>query len=407
MGEPITWVLTALVVVFGGLVWWVYDGYLRCLRIAHRLAGKRFADASTLMDIPGDADADAEAGIPDVTGLHMAVLVGVHNEAHQIVERVRNVLDQDVPGGRVEVVLASDGSTDDLAAIVSEHFGEDVRIVHSPERVGKSQMQNQAMASIDADIVVFSDADTRFAPGFLRAVVAPFADPTVGAVQAHLLFGGGPPGSLAASQGRYWRAELAIRQLEASFGVLAVASGACIAIRRSLWCPLDPAYGDDCMIPLDVVAQGHRVAYAPGAVAHEPADGEFDRVIANRTRMTLRNWQGTWSRSELLNPRRQPGYAFALWSHKVLRWLSPVWLLGFAGCAIALGLVGEAPLAWVPAVGFGGVALAAAVGWLGATRSIRVPMCASVYAFALANVGFAGGLVKAIRGQRISSYQSR
>lgn len=395
MADLGTGILVALLAVFGGLLWFIYDGYLRCLRIANRL-----------MKRPPARPADLATGSGDEPPLEVAVLIAVHNEAHQIVERVQDVLDQVVRAGRVQVVLASDGSTDELAAVVAEHFGDEVRIVHSAEQVGKSRIQNEAMAAIESDVVVFSDADTRFAPGFLAAVVAPFANSSVGAVQAHLLFGGGAPGSLAASQGRYWRAELAMRQLEASFGILAVASGACIAVRRSLWCPLDPAHGDDCMIPLDVVAQGYRVAYARDAVAHEPADDEFDRVIANRTRMTVRNWQGTWSRSELLNVFTHPGYATALWSHKVLRWLSPVWLVGFAICALALALVSSGPWALLPAVAFGAVVLAAMIGWFGATRSVKVPVCASIYAFALANVGFAGGLIKAVRGQRISSYQS-
>ena len=391
MAEP---VLVALLLVFGGLLWFVYDGYLRCLRIVRHL-------------MKPAAQVDQVVGSVDGPPLEVAVLITVHDEAHQIVERLRNVLDQEFSGGRVEVVLASDGSTDDLAAVVAEHSGGDVRIVHSEEKVGKSSIQNEAMASISADVVVFSDADTRFAPGFLQAVVAPFADASVGAVQAHLLFGGGESGSLAASQGRYWRAELAIRQLEASFGILAVASGACVAVRRTLWCPLAPTVGDDCMIPLDVVAQGYRVAYARDAVAHEPADDEFHRVIANRTRMTVRNWQGTWSRSELLDVFSHPGYAFALWSHKVLRWLSPVWLVGFAICSLALPFASSGPLAWLPASAMGAVALAAVVGWVGVSRSVKIPVCGSIYAFALANVGFAGGLIEAVRGRRISSYQSR
>lgn len=386
-------VLGVLLLVCGGLLWFVYDGYLRCLRIVAR---SRRAASSASPAVDGA-----------VAPSHVVVLIAVHDEAHQIVERVRNVLDQELPGGRIEVVLASDGSTDDLEAVVAEHLGSEVRIVHSAQQLGKSSIQNLAMEVIDAPVVVLTDADTRFALGFLRAVLAPFADPSVGAVQAHLLFGDGPPGSLAASQGRYWRAELAIRQLEASLGILAVASGACVAVRRSSWCPLDPAYGDDCMIPLDVVAQGHRVAYAKEAVAHEQADDEFDRVIANRTRMTVRNWQGTWSRPELLNVFTHPGYAIALWSHKVLRWLSPVWLAGFALAALALPVASSGLLAWLPALAVGGVALGAAVGWAGAARQVRVPVCSSLYAFALANVGFAGGLIKAARGQRISSYRSR
>jgi cellulose synthase/poly-beta-1,6-N-acetylglucosamine synthase-like glycosyltransferase len=279
-----------------------------------------------------------------------------------------------------------------------------VRLVHAEHRVGKSAIQNRAVDTIGASILVFSDADTRFAPGFLTAVVAPFGDPSVGAVQAHLLFVPEDP-SAVVGQARYWRAELEIRQLEADLGILAVASGACISVRRELWRPLDPGVGDDCMIPLDVVSQSRTVAYAADAIAHEPADAEFDHVVSTRARMTLRNWQGTWSRAALLDPFRHPGYAFALWSHKILRWLSPIWLLGLTVSAVALPFAAARRARLLPAAAVGAFYSLALVGALARTRSRRVPIGTAVYSFVLANLGFLHGLTKAARGVTISRYR--
>ena len=227
MSEAAPWVLTTLAVVFAGLLYFIYDGYLRLLRIIHRVAPH--ADR-----VPGQQ----EGGAPPA----VAVLITVHNEAHQIVERVQNVLDQGYPRGLLDIVLASDGSTDELASVVAEHFGDDVRLVHADQQVGKSLIQNRAVESIGASIVVFSDADTRFASGFLEALVAPFSEPSVGAVQAHLLFVPADASTPVASQERYWRSELEIRQLESDLGILAVASGCCVAVRRNLWRPLDPEF---------------------------------------------------------------------------------------------------------------------------------------------------------------------
>jgi len=381
--------LTALLLLFAGLLYFVYDGYLRLLRVIHH-----FAHRSEPVVSRTDADRPS-----------IAVLIAVHNEAHQIVERVENVLAQDYTEGLVQVVLASDGSTDDVCGVVGERFGGAVRVVHSAERLGKSGIQNLAVESIDTEIVLFSDADTRFAPGFLRALVAPFADESVGAVQAHLLFVPADPSAPVSGQGRYWRSELEIRQLEADLGVLAVASGACIAMRRQLWCPLDPAFGDDCVIPLDVVSQSKKVAYAAQAVAFEPAEEDTDHVVRARERMTLRNWQGTWSRPALLNPFVHPGYAGALWSHKLLRWLSPVWLIGFSFSALALPFVSTHRLFVLPAVAVALFCVLALVGAIAQARSSRVPICTSIHHFVLANVGFLRGLVRAMRGDSITRYR--
>ncbi|MDH4118928.1 MAG: glycosyltransferase, partial [Acidimicrobiia bacterium] len=369
----------------------IYDGYLRCLRIIDHFT------ARSDHNVP-----HAEVGLPSI-----AVLIAVHNEAHQIVERVQNVLAQDYPRDLLEVIVASDGSTDHLATVVAEHFGEDVRLVNADRRGGKSLIQNRAIEATSASIVLFSDADTRFKPGFLRALVAPFADECVGAVQAHLLFVPADPSSPLAGQDRYWRSELEIRKLEARLGILAVASGACIALRRELWRELDPGIGEDCVIPLDVVLQSRKVAYAEDAIAYEPTQDELGNVIGTRARMTLRNWQGTWSRSALLNPFTHPGYAFALWSHKILRWLSPVWLLGLSISAFALPFVSSSIALLLPAAAMVTFYFLATVGGLAQARSRRVPLCTAVYAFILANVGFLSGLVKAARGVTISGYRNQ
>ena len=382
-------ILTALVLVFASLLYYVYDGYGRLLRVLCRL--RRHTDPTAF---------PSKEERPTV-----AVLITVHDEAHQIVERIENILAQDYPRGLLDIIVASDGSTDDVAAVIAAHFGDDVQLVEADDRVGKSAIQNQAVESTRAEIILFSDADTRFVQGFLREVTAPFADDSVGAVQAHLLFVPSDPEAPVASQARYWRAELEIRRLEARLGILAVASGSCIAVRRDLWRPLPPQIGEDCIIPLDVVSQSRRVAYADEAIAHEPADKEFDDVIATRARMTLRNWQGTCSRPALLNPFAHPGYAFALWSHKLLRWLSPVWLIGLSVCALLLALVSTRPLELLPAAAVLAFWLLALVGGVAATRSRRVPICGTTYAFVLANIGFLGGLIMVARGRTIRLYR--
>ena len=172
-------------------------------------------------------------------------------------------------------------------------------------------------------VVIFTDAGSRFEPDFIRRIVAVFSDPSVGAADGHLLFTSDNDNQIAQSQGFYWRYELSLREAESRLGILAVASGACLAVRKQVFRRMDLSIGEDCIVPLDVVTQGLRVVHVPEAIAYDAMENDPEREFRTRVRMTLRNWQGTWSRPQLLNPYKYPGYAFALWSHKLFRWLSP------------------------------------------------------------------------------------
>lgn len=369
------------------MLYLVYDGYLRLLQMWRALARPEIPQYPPVVDAPA-----------------LTTVIAVFNEAHQLGARIQNILDQDYPEDALDIVIASDGSTDDLAGVMADFAGK-ARVVASDERVGKSEIQNRAVETSSAAILLFSDASTRFSPGFLRAVVTPFADQQVGAVQGHLLFTAHGVDSPLASQGRYWRKELRIRQLESELGVLAVSSGACIATRRELWRPLDPTVGEDCVIPLDVVSQSSKVRYADSAVAVEPAPNDLEDLITNRARMTLRNWQGTWSRPALLNPLKHPGYAFALWCHKLLRWLSPIWLVMLTLSAALLPLAASAPIAWLPAAAMLAFYLCGTIGWVASASGRHVPGGTAIYVFILANAGFLAGLFKAARGTRITRYR--
>ena len=109
-----------------------------------------------------------------------------------------------------------------------------------------------------------------------------------------------------------------------------------MAVRRQLLRPLPAHVGDDCIIPLDVVAAGALVRHAATAIAHDVNETRIHRELRARARMTARNWTGTWMHPRLLSPLHHPGFAFALWSHKLLRWLSPVLLAMMGGSALLL-----------------------------------------------------------------------
>ena len=368
------------------LLGYVYCGYEWLLR-----AASAFGSTRTLQSGAG-------ASAPRLT-----VLITAHNEAGRIGRRVTNVLACAYPRDRLEVLVASDGSDDGTDDIVNAlAVVHPVRLFASGGRIGKTETQNRALKEARGEIVVFTDAETEFAPDFLQEIVRPFEDPAVGMTSGRIDLMDSA-GLVTRSQGSYWSYEMRVRELESRLGILAVGSGQAMAARTVLIRPMDPAIGEDCIVPLDVALQGARVVHCPAAVARDIFEAEPAKELRTRIRMTLRNWQGTWSRHALLDPLRHPGYALALWSHKILRWLSPLYVLVATVCVLALAreriYLGLAALA---ALGY----LGAVVGWLAGRRGRRIPFATQLYGFILANIGFAIGVGRAVLGHEIRTYRS-
>lgn len=333
----------------------------------------------------------------------ITVLVTVYNEARVIESRIKNILECDYPKNCLEIIVASDGSTDNTDAIVLRFTDARVRLVRPDQRKGKSVTQNQALATAMGEIIVFTDAATRFDRSFLKEVARSFADPQVGGVDGHLLFLPDRESDIAQSQNIYWKQELEIRKLESELGMLAVASGACLAVRASLLRSIPPSVGEDCVIPLDIVSQGYRMVHAQKAIAYDQMDHNSAGEFKSRVRMTLRNWQGTMLYSGLLNPLRYPKIAFALWSHKVLRWLSPIFLLLWLISSFLVSFNSEASsLLGLPGILF---VLLGVVGTLAHLTGKKVAVASAIFSFYLANAGFLVGLLKALMGKKVVAYR--
>jgi len=371
----------ALVLVY------IYGGYALLLKIIASFHGGQTSPSPC-----------RDEELPSVT-----VLITVYNEKDGIEERIKNVLACAYPAERLEILVASDGSTDGTDGCVAAMEDARVKLFRPAVRRGKTDTQNQAVARAVGELLVFTDAATRFAPLFLREIVQPFSDQSVGGVDGHLLFVSDPGIGLSQSQGRYWRQELQIRTLESDLGILAVASGACLAVRRKLFRPMLQTVGEDCLVPLDVVDQGYRMVHATRAVAYDQMDSDSAKEFKTRVRMTLRNWQGTWNYPRLLNPLRHPGIAWGLWSHKVLRWLSPFFLLVWLSGSLRVFLLGDGwATAAIPGMSFIFIAGVAVVAELFAWR---VRWLSLVFSFCLANYGFLVGVIRALLGNKVTVYR--
>ena len=256
----------------------------------------------------------------------VSIILAARNEAHHLAMRIENLLSLDYPRERLQIVVASDGSTDDTQAVL-EPFGARVTAVYLPT-VGKAHALNAAVASARHDILVFADARQRFAPDAIRALVAPLSDPEVGGVCGELILdceSGADTSSIGEGVGGYWRYEKWLRRHESLVGSTMGATGAIYALRREYWQPL-PADTilDDVLAPMRAVLASARVVFAGGACAFDsavPAATELRRKI----RTLAGNYQILWQEPRLLNPLANPVWLQYV-SHKLGRLIVP-WAL--------------------------------------------------------------------------------
>ena len=287
------------------LVAWTYAGYALLVAL---LARRHRA-----------ADAPADGARFDVT-----VVIAAYNEAARIAARVRDVLAQDYPRERLRVIVVSDGSTDGTAQAAAVDDAR-VRVIDLRRNAGKAAALNAAVARAQTALVVFTDVRQRFAPRALRRLVAPFADPRVGAVSGELEIVADSD-MLPAPAGLYWKLESALRAGEARLGWLHGVSGAIHAVRRELYRAIPPGtLLDDMWIPLHVAFAGRRVAMARDAVARDVASAGSAEEYRRKLRTLAGNWQLIARLPRLLDPRRNPLF-FPWFSHKLLRLIAP-WAL--------------------------------------------------------------------------------
>ena len=309
--------------VSAGFVVYTYVGYPVLLWILQKLMPRRGGRA---------------ASEPSVS-----LLIAAYNEADVIADKIRNSLELDYPADRLEIVVASDGSTDRTAEIVRKIADREgrgrVRLLKYPRNRGKIQVLNDAISELGGDIVAFSDASSMLAPEALRKLVANFADARVGAASGVYQVRNKDAAALGRQEDLYWKYETFLKLQEARLGAVTGAHGSLYAIRRALY-PFPPpgTINDDFVIPTSVLRHGYRIAYEPKAVAFEEAH-EMEG-FGRRVRITAGNVAQLHLVRDLLWPPR-PIVLLCFLSHKAARLVVPVALgamLITSGMLVADGL---------------------------------------------------------------------
>jgi cellulose synthase/poly-beta-1,6-N-acetylglucosamine synthase-like glycosyltransferase len=262
----------------------------------------------------------------------VSILVVAHDEAHLIEARIRNLLALDYPREKLDVMIASDGSTDGTAERARAYEAESLRVFAFNARRGKAAVLNELVPQARAAIVTLADARQQFEPGALRALVAPFQDERVGAVSGELMLQSGNDRRLGQGVGLYWRYEKWIRGNEARADSTVGTTGAIYAIRRDLFEPIPPdTILDDVLVPMRIVRQGYRALFEPRARAHDRISARPEDEFQRKVRTIAGNFQLFARERWLLDPRRNRIW-FQTASHKALRLLTP-----FLLAAILLG----------------------------------------------------------------------
>jgi poly-beta-1,6-N-acetyl-D-glucosamine synthase len=329
---------------------YVYIGYPLGLHLWRRLWPRPLANRGPAVQTPG-----------------VSIVVAVRNEGPRLAGRLDNLLSLDYPPDSRQIIIVSDGSTDNSLDVVAQ-YGSMAEGVALPSG-GKARALNAGVARARHALLVFADARQAFAPDALRALVEPFCDPEVGAVSGELVLDGETrdrrtqvsdrrnpiatpipsdverrsPASrrvavrstIVEGVGLYWQYEKQIRRDEAAIGSTMGATGAMYAMRRSLWRPLPPdTILDDVLAPMRCVLDGFRVVFADRARAFDRTARDARTESLRKRRTLAGNYQLLWLEPSLLLPWRNPAWIQFV-SHKVARLavpfaLPPLWLLSLA-----------------------------------------------------------------------------
>ena len=333
----------------------------------------------------------------------VSVIITAYNEERAIRAKLENTLALDYPSEKLEVIVASDCSTDRTDAIVREFAGRGVRLYRQSERLGKTAAQNAAVAEARCEIILFSDATTLYQPDVLQVMLPSFADEAVGCVAGRLVYVDSAGSGVGRGARSYWGYETFLKRHESRAGSLIGASGCLYAVRRTAYVPLYHEACSDFVICTVMVEQGLRAVYEPSAVCMEETNHQTAKELRMRVRVITQTYTDLWQHRAMMNPLRSGFYAVQLLSHKVLRYLVPVFLFTLLVSSVLLAprSIFFTTILGVQLCFYG----AAAVSWLLERAGVSNRWLALPLYFVLANLASLVAFYKFLRGERYSRWE--
>lgn len=333
----------------------------------------------------------------------VTVLITAYNEEKDIARKLENTFEIDYPGDKLEILVASDGSTDRTDEIVRGFEDRDVRLFRQDGRLGKTYTQNKAVELAAGEIILFSDATTAYRPDVLREMLPNFADESVGCVAGKLVYVDDSSSNVGKGARSYWNYETSLKQAESRACSLIGASGCLYAVRRSAYQPMYPEACSDFLICTVLYRQGLRSVYEPNAICEEETNQRADKEMSMRVRVILQTYTDLWRNRDMLNPFKGGFYAIELFSHKVLRYAVLMFLiLAFATSV----LLAENSAFYTAAFAFQALFyLLALAGWGLEKVGLRLTFLVIPLYFVMANLACAVAFFKFLRGERFAKWE--
>ncbi len=253
----------------------------------------------------------------------MTFLITAYNEERSIAAKLENTLDLDYPRDKLEIIVASDASTDETDEVVRQFQKRGVILNRVEGRLGKTETQNRTVAMATGDIIIFSDATTNYKKDAIKKIVRNYADPRVGAVSGRYEYVNPTGAAIGLGTILFWKYENLIKGLQTRIQTITGCCGCIYSARRDLYEPLPPDIISDLVEPLKILEKGYRISFEPEAVAYEETTETTQEEFSMRVRVISRGMYGLWYMRRLFNPFNYRFIAFQLFSHKALRWMVP------------------------------------------------------------------------------------
>jgi len=256
----------------------------------------------------------------------VSLIVAAHNEAASIREKIENSLALTYSYGVLEILIASDGSTDDTNAFVKSYADKGVILIDVTERKGKENAQLQAIRIATGDILVFSDVATILEPDAIDRMIEHFAAPDVGAVSSEDVFISDT--GKVAGEGLYVRYEMWLRNIESNLRGVVGLSGSFFAARKAVCALWDLTSTSDFTTALSCMKLNYRAISAAPVKGYYKDLADQKQEYHRKYRTVLGGIVALWNNRTVLNVFKYGLFSFEVWGHKVMRWMVPWFMLG-------------------------------------------------------------------------------
>lgn len=333
----------------------------------------------------------------------VTILITAFNEEAAIRAKIENTLAIDYPKEKLEIMVASDGSTDGTDEIVKEFADAGVQLFRQEGRVGKTVTQNNAVERASGEVILFSDATTSYSENVIRELVPAFADDSVGCVAGRLVYVDRSSTAVGKGATSYWNYETFIKTAESRACSLIGASGCLYAVRKAAYEPMYPEACSDFLICTMIHRNGLRSVFAPDAVCFEQTNHRSDDEMRMRVRVISQTFTDLWLNRDMMNPFKSGFFAIELISHKLLRYTVPLLLFALLVASI---LLSRESVFYAFTLGLQACFYTmAAAGWLMERTGRRPSLLSMPLYFVLANLASMIGFYRFVKGDKIAAWE--